>query len=182
MEELREKFLARVIRDSREFGLTEAKFIHTPQVHTAGAPRLRCQLSCPQTLQSVMTPPHTPRAEEVRAMLDEYRYGLITRREEPFGERDFREVWQEFGDAMLSLEKQCLGRGYPKSFTLAVGNCLAPLAEDELRPCDYPGKARPTLEALGIDLKETLEMVHWGGMVQRAEDEPMQLFALLLLE
>jgi predicted metal-binding protein len=91
-------------------------------------------------------------------------------------------VWEEFSESMLTLEKQCLMRGYPRAFTLAIGNCLAPFAEEHIRPCDYPSKARPTLEALGIELKETLEIVHWGGMLVRGEDEPMQLFGLLLLE
>lgn len=182
-EELREKFLARVIRDPSEFGASEARFIHAHQVMTAGSPRLRCQLSCSQTLQSVTTPPHTPRHDEVRAMLDEHRYGLLLRRDEPYGARPAREAWNAFSTAMLALERECLGRGYPKAFALAIGNCLAPLAEDDgARPCDYPGKARPTLEAIGIDLKETLELVHWSGYLSRGGDEPFCMFAVLLLE
>lgn len=179
---MREKHVALLMNQPAEFGLAEAKFIHVPQICTGSAVRLRCQYACTHTRQSDLVPPHSPTAEEMRRILDEYRYGLMVRREEPFGHRDHREVWSEFSRQVLAIERDCTVRGYARAFAVAIGTCLLLHRDESLRPCEFAGKARPTFEAAGIDLKETLEMIQWHGMVVRDEGEPFQLFALVLLD
>ncbi|MEQ8819766.1 MAG: DUF2284 domain-containing protein [Sumerlaeia bacterium] len=180
--EVRERYVARLINKPDSIGLSEIKFIHTPQVFTTRATRLRCQYTCSMTRQSDTVPPHCPTAPEAREILDEYKFGLMIRREEPFGERDAGQVWREFYQQIMGMEAECLTRGYSRAFAIAIGNCLALHHDDSLRPCDYPGKSRPTLESLGIELKDTFDMLHWQKLLVREAGEPMQLFALLLLE
>jgi predicted metal-binding protein len=182
VHELRERFLGRLINEPGLYGLTEAKFIHTPQIIALRSVRLRCQYTCSQSHQCSTTPPLTPTAPEVRELLDEYKFGMMLRREEPFGQRDHREVWAEFAAEVDRLEADTLSRGYPRAFAVGVGNCLYLHTGDHLRPCDYPAKHRPTLEAIGIELKETFEFLHWQPHLTRAESDPFQLFALLLVE
>ncbi|MBI5155048.1 hypothetical protein HZA57_07405 [Candidatus Poribacteria bacterium] len=180
--EVREKYIARMLNDPADFNLSEAKFIHSAQVFTARAVRLRCQYTCSHTRQSDTTPPHSPSADETRGVLDEYKFGLMLRREDPAEPRDHLAFWPDFSRTVLGIERECLVRGYPRAFALGIGNCLYVHHDDSLRPCDYAGKARPTLEAIGVELKETLEMVHWEGYLHRETGDPFQVFALLLLE
>ncbi|MCB2155118.1 DUF2284 domain-containing protein [bacterium] len=180
--EVRERYVARIMNDPAVFGLTEAKFIYSSQIFVNRSVRLRCQFTCDETRQSDLTPPYSPTVEETREMLGEYKYGLIVRLEEPFGQRDHLKVWSDFSGTVLHTEKECLKRGYPRAFALAIGTCLYLHHDDRFRPCEFPGKQRPTLEALGIELKDTLEMVHWGDLINRDEDDPFQLFGVLLLE
>lgn len=182
MDEVRERYVALLMQDPELYGFSEVKFIHGAQVFTNRAVRLRCQYTCTETRQSDCSPPYTPTAHETREILDEYKYGVMLRREEPFGRRDHREVWSEFAAQVLKIEREAIVRGYPRAFALAIGNCLYQHHDDHLRPCEYPGKNRPTLEALGIEIKDTLEMVQWHGHVSRSTDDPLQMFALLLLE
>lgn len=180
--EVRERFLGLLLQDPERFGMTEARFIHTPQVITAHSVRLRCQYTCTHARQCDTTPPLTPTSEETRTVLDEYRFGFMLRREDPTGEREIRAAWREFADHVLHLEQECLVRGYPRSFALAVGNCLYLHRNDALRPCDYPRKERPTVEALGIELKETFELINWEAHLDVEEGAGFQMFALLLIE
>ena len=182
MDEVRERYVALLMHDPELYGFNEVKFIHSAQVFTNRAVRLRCQYTCSQTRQSDTVPPHTPCSGETREILDEYKYGLIIRREEPFGKRDHRQVWKEFAEQVLKIEHESLLRGYPRAFAFAIGNCLYQHHDDHLRPCDYLGKHRPTLESLGIEIKDTLEMVQWHSYIQRESGEPLQMLALLLLE
>lgn len=179
---MREKYVAQLLKRPADFGLTEAKFVHTPQICTGAAVRLRCQYTCAHTRQSDLVPPHAPTADETRRILDEYRFGLMLRRGEPFGERDHRDLWRVFADQVATVERDCAERGYPRAFAVAVGTCMLLHRDDSLRPCEYASKSRPTFEAAGIDIKETLEMIQWHGMVVREEGEPFQLFALVLLD
>ena len=55
-------------------------------------------------------------AVETREMLDEYRYWLIVRREEPFGQRDSVKMWHEFDEAMrIICRRSALMRGGARS-------------------------------------------------------------------
>lgn len=180
--EVRERYVGRLLKEPAVFGLTEAKFIHAPQIFTSRAIRLRCRYTCCQAHQSATVPPMSPSAEETRAVLDEYRFGLVLRREEPLSDKDIREVWREFAGVILGLEGECIVRGYPRAFAIAIGTCLYQHSDDTLRPCDYPMKSRPTLEATGIELHDTLEMVQWQDHVVREAGDPLQLFSVLLLD
>ncbi len=180
---VREKFLARLINEPGEFGISEAKFVYTSKLFTTRAVRLRCQYTCQHTRQSDFVPPHSPNMTETRELLDEYKYGLMLRLEAPQDIDDAGELWHAFTDHALDIEKQCLLNGYPRAFMLAVGNCLYQQRDDDrMRPCEFPCKSRPTLEALGIELKETFEMLTWHCYIHREEGDPFQMFALLLLE
>ncbi len=180
--EVRERYVGRLIKEPWAFGLTEVKFIHAAQIFTSGAIRLRCQYSCCHARQLATTPPMTPTAEEARRVLDEYRFGVIVRREEDVPDRDVREMWEDFAKAVLGLEQECMMRGYPRAFAIAVGTCLYQHTDDSLKPCDYPGKTRPTFEAAGIELRETLEMVHLQEHAVREAGDALQLFGVLLLD
>ncbi len=180
--EVRERYIARLLHEPEAFGLTEAKFIHAPQIIVSRAIRLRCRYTCCQAHQSANVPPMSPGADETRGVLDEYRFGLILRREEPPSQSDIRQVWQQFAAGILGVENECMLRGYPRSFAIAIGTCLYQHTDDSLRPCDYPMKSRPTFEAVGIELRETLEMVQWQHHAVREEGEALQLFSVVLLD
>jgi len=182
MKELREKFLGLLLQDPERFGMTEARFVHSPQVIVTRSVRLRCQYTCLQSRQCDLTPPMTPTSGETRAVLDEYKFGFMVRREETFGQREIRNVWREFADHMIHLEEECIVRGYPRSFALGIGNCLYLHHGDSLRPCDYPGKSRPTLESLGVELKDTFEILNWEEHLVREPGETFQMFGLLMIE
>ncbi len=179
---VRERYIAQLVNRPAEHGLAEAKFVHMPHISVGRAVRLRCQYKCAHTRQSDLTPPHSPTAAETREILDEYRYGLMIRREEPFGERAHADVWREFTELVLGIEAESMSQGYRRAFALAIGTCLHMHHDDSLRPCEFGGKARPTFESVGIDMKETLDMIQWHGLLAREDGEPFQLLALLLLE
>lgn len=181
--EVREKYIARVLANPANNGFTEIKFVHTAQILTAKSTRLRCQYTCRHTRQSDFTPPFSLSTEDARQMLDEYKYGLMMRTElaHPF-DQPFEQVWRDFEGALLKIEQIAFIRGYGKAFVLAAGNCLFGHHDDSVRPCEFPGKSRPTLEAIGIDLHETFSVIAWNHHLVREESDPFQLFGLLVLE
>lgn len=181
--EVREKYIARVLNTPREFGFDEIKFIHSPQIQTARWTRLRCQYHCQKTAPSELTPPHSPTAVEMQSMIDEFKFGLMVRREEPvpFPEPP-GQLWARFQDALIEAENESFIRGYKRAFAIAAGNCQFCHHDDSLRPCEYEGKKRPTLEAVGINLADTLAMIAWDHYLLRDPGDPFQMFGLLLLE
>lgn len=170
------------MNEPAEYGFREAKFIHTPQIICSHSDRLRCQYLCSQQRQSALCPPFSPTNTDTQRSLEEYRFGLFIRTEaQPEG--DPRGLpWREFQDAVLSAERECFIRGYSRAFAIGIGNCIHQHHGDAYRPCDYPDKARPTLEAIGVNLTDTLDLLGWDRYLLREPEEPYQLFAVLLLE
>ncbi len=180
--EVRELYVARLMKHPEEFGVSEVKFIHAPHIILAHSTRLRCQYLCAQQRQSTLCPPFSPTQQDTARTLEEYRFGLMLRREVPPGGEDAASEWRRFHDAVIEAEGECFRRGYSKAFAVAIGNCVYQHLDDSARPCDYPSKSRPTLEAVGVNLTDTLDLLGWDRHVVREPGEPLQMFALLLLE
>lgn len=181
--EVREKYIARIMTEPAAHGFTEIKFVHTPQICIGKWVRLRCQYVCRQRRQSDLCPPFSVTAEDTSRMLEEYRFGLFVRREIAMpAERPMADHWLEFQQSLVDAESEAFVRGYGKAFAIAAGNCLFGHLDDTMRPCDFSFKSRPTLEAVGINVQDTLDMIGWDMLQVREPHEPFQIYGLLLLE
>ncbi len=183
--EQREKYIARLIHNPGGHGLSETRMINTPQVLVARWARLKCQYSCRGISAPMFHPPQSPTAEDTSEVLETYRFGLLLRRDIQFkgGETGAQDLLSEFQRSLLKIEDAAFSRGYSRAFLYAVGNCIfCQGGSEEMRPCHYPGKTRPTLEAAGIDLAETLRMLGWEEYLIHKPGGALSLFGLLLLE
>jgi len=178
----RDAYMSRVLQNPASMNFTEIRFIYSAQIIAGAGIRQRCQYSCQLAHQATLSPPLSPTVIDTQKMLDEFRYGLIVRREAPISDQEFGRVWQDFSEKMLEFEHESFIRGYPKALVPAVGSCLFGHNDDSLRPCEYPGKSRPTFEAIGINLGETLDMIGWESYLVRDDHEPFQMFSVLMLE
>ena len=66
------------------------------------------------------------------------------------------------------LEAYAINSGYTKSRGLAAGSCLPVFCKDstcrvieEDRPCRFPSLARPSMEAVGINVFKLIQDVGW---------------------
>lgn len=182
MSKPRERYIKRLIERSEKEGITSAKFMYTAQVILAGASRLRCQYDCLAKEKTIFHPPHTPEIEISRELLLEYRFGLLIRTEIPSDPMPTHEDWDKFTDNILRIEKTAFLEGYTRALVLCIGTCQYLHRDDSFRACTYNGKRRPTFEAVGVELLNTLEFVAWHSYAHREEGEPFQQFALLMLE
>ena len=179
--EPREKYIARLLLEPDKFGFTEAKFIRMPQIELSEAVRIRCQFHCAQGGKCRFSPPLSPEAGKIRLLLEEYKLGVMIRREVE-DDSDFAHNWMAFGHNVSLLEKGANKRGYARAFAIGVGNCQYLHHDDSRRPCSYENKIRPTLEAIGVELQETLAAVMMEEHLVREKGQPFNLFGLMLVE
>ena len=139
--------------------------------------------------RSRMCPPFTPTAKEFREYLSRYGYGilvqieaLITNEVRDHIERPdaklselmmdkgvrkavkdrltrFFPIWKKLLDVISRVEGEAFKRGYYFSLGLSAGAC--PLCDvcDPEQPCKHPFAARPSMEAVGIDVYTTAKNV-----------------------
>jgi predicted metal-binding protein len=166
-----------------EAGATAVKAISPASVATAPWVRWKCQYGCPGFGKSYGCPPHTPTDGETRRVLDSYRRALLCHlRTEPGPDR--RRRLKRFREGLLDLEGELFKAGYYKAFCFLAGPCQSCRECACLRqePCMDPYRARPSLEACGIDVYQTARGNGFTIQPLRTQAEPRNTFCLVLVD
>ena len=164
--------LERLCRAAREAGALEARVIDTATVVVAPWVRWKCRYGCPGYGRSLTCPPFTPRPEETEAVLRCYRTGILFLAEASWLVRYLAG----------HLEHLAFKAGSYRAFGLGAGPCGL-CAECNLDgPCRRPGEARPSMEACGIDVFQTVRNNGLPLTPAREPGEPCPRVGLLLVD
>jgi len=161
---------AKYQRRARELGAKGGKIISTTAVRTAEWVRLKCLFGCGGYGQALTCPPRSPTPEQTRKLLREYRRALLVRGDE----------YTDIQKVMASLEREAFLDGYWKALALGSGPCE--LCRTCREPCRHPEKARPAMEACGIDVFATVRAQGLPLKVLCSRKEKGNYYGLLLLE
>ncbi len=158
------------LNKAEALGATRAKIIRAASVVTGEWVGWRCRCGCDRYGAKLTCPPNSPRAEDTAKLLACYRYGLLFRAGEC---REIRRI------APL-LEREFFLKGFYKALALAAGPCS--LCRSCARICRHPEKARPAMEACGIDVFATVRRngMHLEVLADRGESQ--DCYGLVLIE
>lgn len=173
------KYVAHALRE----GATVAKQIDPSSVVTDAWVRLKCQFGCGGYNYSYCCPPHTPTAEETRRVLDGYDRALLFQIETlPSKERSKR--LRTFFRMLVDLEAEMFKDGYYKAFVYLAGPCRLCNECGKIKgtPCNHGDRARPSMEACGIDVFKTARNNGCRIETLREETEPRNTFCLMLVD
>jgi len=95
-----------------------------------------------------------------------------------------REHWlKEINARVARLERQVFLADYPKAFALTAAGCrLCSDCQTARDACKHPVTARPTAEALAIDVYSTARNAGYPIHVLTDTSDEMNRYAFLLLE
>ncbi len=162
-------------------GIDEAKIIDPRSVVTAEWVRMKCQYGCPGFGESLCCPPHTPTPDVTRKIIDSYSKAILLHQRLSRG-KGRTEKSKIFRRAIVPLEIEIFLDGHYKAWSMGSGPC------DLCKKCNLSGscrhgfKARPSMEACGIDVFKTARDNGFPiEVVQRHGDE-MNLFGFILVE
>lgn len=167
-------------------GVYRAKLIHVKDIAIDDRVRFQCCFSgCRDYGKKLMCPPKTPSVDEFRKVLAKYYMGLLVQVE---GKIIDRNNWEpetdqfalKLHDIIYKLEKKAFSYGFPFAAGLIGGSCklceMCPGEKDLNAQCIKREKARPSMEAMGIDVMTTCkntgmnvtfspEKIVWTGLV-----------------
>ena len=162
------------------------KIISTKDVFVENWVRQKCEYGCRDFARHFTCPPYSPTPEETRKRLRGYKRALLV---EFFRSKQKQ---QNMHGVMYDLEREAFLSGLYKAFSYVAGSCRicanCPAEEVEnpneysKRGCLYKKKARPSMEACGIDVYQTARKAGYNIDVVKDENECYRLFGLLLLE
>jgi predicted metal-binding protein len=154
-------------------GVKAAKIVRPADVETAHWVRLKCQFGCDGYGQCLVCPPFSPTPEETRQVLDGYKRAMLIRFS---AEADTKATVAE-------LEREIFLRGAWKALGLGAGPCYfcesCVLPEG---PCRHAERARPAMEACGIDVYTTARRAGFPIEVVRTRQQCPQYYGLVLID
>ena len=157
----------RIISTLDEAGATRTLLIKAKDVVVDDRVRLKCRIPiCEAYGQNLMCPPHVPPVEEFRTALAEFSDAVLVQLTASLPKSPKDPKKDVFAAAKRLHELVNLGErtAFEEGFRFAtglIGGCCRLCDECEgVKPggrCAHPFKARPSMEAMGIDVTATTE-------------------------
>jgi len=161
-------------------GADRVKLIDADNVVVADWVRLKCRYGCDEYGVGRLCPPRVPSVDETRKVLACYSKGLIfTYGDVREGELRLRQ--REHREMVYRLEREMFLDGYVRAFGMGCGPCRLCDACDLQEPCSFPEKARPSMEACGIDVYGTMANVGMELRVVQRREDPFTMVGLVLI-
>jgi predicted metal-binding protein len=163
-------------------GATSVKPVQPSSVVTAPWVRLKCQFGCPCYDHNYCCPPHTPTHEETRKILDAYNRALLFHIETLSSKN--RKKRKKFLQMLIDLEGEMFRDGYYKAFILLAGPCnvCRQCAKVTGDACNDRYRARPSMEACGIDVFQTARNNGFHIETLGDKQSPRNNFCLMLVD
>ena len=137
--------LVRFCESARGFGAVEARPVSPETVVTAPWVRLKCQYGCGGYGRRLTCPPYSPTPEQMRAVLDGFTWAILVRGDDK----------TDMSQVVADLEREVFLAGYHQAFGMGSGPCQLCPECDVSQPCRNGERARPSMEASGIDVFAT---------------------------
>jgi len=141
-----------LIEEALSRGARDAKIILTKTISLGNWVHLRCQFGCPFYGKRFTCPDFSPTSPEMADILSDYKKALIVQTVQA---SDIQEL-------VLNLEINLRNKGYHKAFALGSLPCNLCETCTIQTQCQHPELARPTLQACGIDVIQTLSNIGWA--------------------
>ena len=165
-------------------GFSNFTWIDPRKIVVAHWVRMKYKHGCDGYGNHPMCPPNVPPVEESRQFLSEYTTGAVFHLPKRLDDPDERHAWMnEVNARLLELEREVFLAGHVKAFTLFPGGCrICAECPNTREECHKPESARPTPEALAIDVFSTVRQCGLTINVLKGYDDPMNRYAFLLVE
>ncbi|MCJ7813079.1 DUF2284 domain-containing protein [bacterium] len=168
--------MEKYINEASKLGARDAKLISADTIIAAPWVRLKCQYGCDGYGQCLTCPPFSPSPEQTAIMLKDYKSALIVHGDERGNHVDITHI-------VAQIERQAFLDGYHKAFAMGSGPCM--LCEkcnlgDKI--CLHPEEARPSMEACGIDVFQTVRSNGFPIEVVRNRSCTQNYYGIVLIE
>lgn len=166
-----------------ELGSSDAAIVPANRITVDERVRLKCLIPrCPRAGETPNCPPYAPDLDLVRRAIERYSWAILIKCEvSPIDDyvpgkgatkAEQRRVLlfhKKGGDVVYGLERQAYKDGYHLAMGLGGGSCKDHLCQGlvcqflDSGRCRFPQRARPAIEALGIDVMKLVNEAGWSA-------------------
>ena len=162
-------------------GITKAKIIDARNIVVANWVRLKCQYGCGGYGKRLTCPPYSPMPDYTKEMIKEFSKALLMQIVDIPPEKEMR-MSRKLKKIVAELEREIFLDGYYRAFGMTSGPCRLCRTCNTAKPCKFPYEARPSMEACGIDVYQTVRNSGYKLEVVKTEDSCCTYNGLILIE
>ena len=168
----------------RKHGYTDFRWIDPKDIVVAHWVRVKCMFGCGEFGRNASCPPNVPSVPECRQFFDEYKRAVIFHFAKTVDAPEDRHEWtRDINTALVALERAVFLAGYQKAFLLFMDSCgLCKECAGTREKCKQPRSARPTPEAMAMDVFSTVRRIGYPIEVLSDYRQSMNRYAFLLIE
>ena len=165
-------------------GYSDYKWIKPEDIEVSQWVRMKCLFGCGSYGRNACCPPNVPSIAECRQFFDEYCAAVVFHFEKKVDRPEDRHAWAKGVSLdLLKLERAVFLAGYRKAFLLCMDSCfLCADCTGARAECKNPKSARPTPEAMGMDVFRTVRKYGYPIDVLSDYSQAMNRYAFLLIE
>ena len=162
---------SKLIEMAKELGAAESKVIEAKTIKTAPFVAMKCRYGCDRYNTSLCCPPYTPSYKETSEVINCYKTALLIKCKSNVNPTTIA----------LKLERKAFLMGFYKALSYGAGHCTL-CNSCNIKRCCHPEDARPSMEACGIDVFETIRTNGFHVKVLNEKDAEVSWYSLLLIE
>ena len=168
----------------RRHGYVDFAWAEGRSIAVAEWVRMKCLYGCDGYGKHACCPPSVPSVEDCRRLFGEYSTVAVFHFEKRVGVPEERRAWAaQIYEGLLRLEREVFLSGHEKAFMLPMSSChICPECLATRSECRQPELARPTPEALAVDVFATVRSLGLPIEVLSDYDQAMNRYAFLLIE
>ncbi|MDH7512897.1 MAG: DUF2284 domain-containing protein [Clostridiales bacterium] len=168
----------------RKHGFTDFRWLDPNEIVVAQWARMKCLYGCNEYGKTASCPPNVPSVAECERFFREYRRAVVFHFEKKVAKPEDRFAWtRKTNLKLLKLEQEVFISGYEKAFLLFMDSCnICAECTGKRETCKQPKMARPTPEAMAVDVFATIKQIGYPIEVLSSYEQPMNRYAFLLIE
>lgn len=163
---------------------TDFKWLDPQNIVTAQWVRMKCVFGCNEYGLTATCPPNVPSLSECERFFHEYKEAVVFHFEKKVSKPEDRFAWtRKLNLKLLKLEKEIFTSGFERAFLMFMDSCnICKKCAGTKEECKEPKMARPTPEALGVDVYSTVRQIGYPIQVLSDYEQKMDRYAFLLIE
>ncbi|HEB36204.1 hypothetical protein LCGC14_1185190 [marine sediment metagenome] len=175
-KQLEEKFMAHNFKDF--------KWIDPKNIVISYWVRMKCMFGCDEYGNAAACPPNAPSFSECEKFFQEYKEAVIFHFENQVPKPEDRFKWtRKINLKLLKIEREVFLSGHEKAFLLFMDSCnICDECQGLKEKCKEPILARPSPEAMCIDVYSTVRKHDYPINVLSDYSQKMNRYAFLLIE
>lgn len=167
----------------RKHGFADFRWISGKEVQVRQWVRFKCMFGCGSYGKNACCPPEVPSVAECRELFTEYEHILILQISAQLDDPSDRKEWSRKKNLeLLSLERDVFLAGNQQVLLLFMDECrLCGECPGTRAECRKPYMARPSAEALAVDVFATVRSAGFPLEVLTGYEQEMHRYAFLMV-
>ncbi|UCE96264.1 MAG: DUF2284 domain-containing protein [Candidatus Bathyarchaeota archaeon] len=164
-------------------GFEDFKWLNPKNIVVSQWVRVKCMFGCKEYGNNACCPPNALSIDECKNFFNEYDNGVVLHFAKKVEKPEDRHEWsRNINERLLGLEREVFLAGNPKTFLLFMDSCnVCDDCASERVACKNKISARPTPEAMGMDVFSTVTQLGYPIKVLQDYSETMNRYAFLLI-